>query len=1126
MVGNQDDGKGSEVPPQLCEVKTSHLFISFIPESRVSTTGIIFYHVKHSRYNSSPIKLHKKYNIRLALLIISGDVALNPGPVKCPCGGCARPVGKNHRAIYCDSCYFWWHIKCASVSPETYRSLGESDDPWTCKSCDSHILNISASIFDPEMIIEDPSNSSNIKSESPFQELRLLRKTHINKFIVCHLNINSLKGKFCEIYELLSDKIVDLLFISETKLDSSYYDSNFNVPGYKLERRDRDSHGGGLASFIRSDIPARRRKDLESSHLENITYDVTLNKTKWSFICVYKPPSMQDSIFSNHVETLLDKNVAMFDNFMLLGDLNQNLLCDKKGSTLLDLIDIFNLKSLLKSPTCFMKNCTPSLVDVMLTNNSKLCIGTFNFPTGISDCHNLIGTVINNSTPTYEKSKYKYRSFRAVDEQSLNADLECLKEKFKAENCSTNDINALYENFENDLISVIDKHAPMKEAYRRQNNLPYMNKNLKKEIYKKKMYYHKYLKCKTSKNWENYRKTRNNVSNLKRKSLNKYFEERCVGGCKSTDFWNVIKPYLSKKCKSEQPKIILSEEDTLYTDSEKVADIFNTFFVNVAEKIGKDFIFKADEHPSLIKIKQNTVTTSSFQFKPVEETEVEKIIDKFNKKKATGVDSISIKLLKLTKPSIVKPITNLINHSLVTSSFPDRLKEAQVTPLYKKNDPMLKSNYRPVSILPAISKIFEKVLFNQLYNYFNNIFDKYLCAFRKGHGCQTTLLRLVEDWKAALDKNEYVAAILMDLSKAFDCLPHSILLHKLSAYGLSADSVQLLNSYLSNRKQQIKIGKNLSSWAEIRKGVPQGSILGPLLFNIFMNDIFYFIHQGTLYNYADDNTLSHHCLDYDKLVKILEEESNILIDWFHFNCMQANPDKFQAIAVGQRTANRSPVFKVGEAEICCEETVKLLGVDIDFKLNFNTHISNLLKKASQQLNILKRIGKNLTKLNKLTIFYTFIMSNFSYCPLTWHFCSKKNTDKMERIQKRALRFIYEDYDATYEELLARAGLPTLHIRRMRAVAIETFKILNNLSPPVLQDLLKLQERKYNFRYSNILHVPQVNSTGYGKNSFRMAAPTLWNSLPDDFRKTTNFNHFKRLLSSWNGGACACVACRE
>ena len=290
----------------------------------------------------------------------------------------------------------------------------------------------------------------------------------------------------------------------------------------------------------------------------------------------------------------------------------------------------------------------------------------------------------------------------------------------------------------------------------------------------------------------------------------------------------------------------------------------------------------------------------------------------------------------------------------------------------------------------------------------------------------------------------------------------------------------------------------------IKKGVPQGSILGPLLFNVFINDIFYFIEHGTLYNYADDNTLSFSCPDFDRLIQVLQSESLILINWFQDNCMQANPDKFQAIVVGERTFEKKKlILKISDTEIICEEVVKLLGVDTDYKLNFDQHISNLCRKAGQQLNVLKRLSPFLSRLNKLTIFYTFILSNFNCRPLAWYFCNENNSRKLEKF--RNVHYgLCRRILTSYEELLNKAKIPNLHVRRLRTMASETFKILNNMSPPVLSNLVRLRENTvYNFRYNNILQVPRVSTSKFGKKSFSYAAAVLWNSFPDEFRKVSN-----------------------
>ena len=255
----------------------------------------------------------------------------------------------------------------------------------------------------------------------------------------------------------------------------------------------------------------------------------------------------------------------------------------------------------------------------------------------------------------------------------------------------------------------------------------------------------------------------------------------------------------------------------------------------------------------------------------------------------------------------------------MTSNFPNRLKQAQVIPVYKKKDPLDKHNYRPISILPFVSKLYERSINLQLSDHFENFFNHFLGAFRQGMGCQSTLLRLVEDWRGALDRHEYVAAVLMDLSKAFDCLPHDLLLVKLQAYGLSVKACALISSYLSGRRQQVRLGPHCSDWCDIIKGVPQGSIIGPLLFNLFINDIFHVLDRSSLHNYADDNTLSYSHNNPITLKQHLQVDCVAVLHWFEENNMQANPDKFQAISFGKKGISAITELIIDNKTIHCDD---------------------------------------------------------------------------------------------------------------------------------------------------------------------------------------------------------------
>ena len=291
---------------------------------------------------------------------------------------------------------------------------------------------------------------------------------------------------------------------------------------------------------------------------------------------------------------------------------------------------------------------------------------------------------------------------------------------------------------------------------------------------------------------------------------------------------------------------------------------------------------------------------------------------------------------------------------------------------------------------------------------------------------------MLEKWRKSIDQKGYSGVLLTDLSKAFDCLVHDLMIAKLDAYGFDYKSLKLIYDYFSERFQRDRIKSNYSQWTEIINGVPQGSTLGPLLFNIYLSDLFLFTSDSSIANYADDNSPYACENDIESVLSKLEKDSQTLLQWVTNNIMKANPDKFHLLL---SIPDDNLLVNVDQYEIHNSTNEKLLGVTFDNKLTFNEHVSGLCKKASQKLHALSRISRFMTTEKRRIIMNSFINSQFGYCPLIWMFHSRNLNNRINKIQERALRIVYDDTFSSFNELLKRDGSLTIHEKNIQTLAI-------------------------------------------------------------------------------------------
>ena len=691
----------------------------------------------------------------------------------------------------------------------------------------------------------------------------------------------------------------------------------------------------------------------------------------------------------------------------------------------------------------------------------------------------------------------------------------------------------------NRFLEVVNVHAPLKTKIVRGNDAPFVDKQLRKAIYTRTRLRNKIHRNPSKENKIAYKKQINFCVSLRRKCMKNYLKKFTEKGLTTNKgFWKFMKPFLTNKGFTGNNDITLIHQNKIISYEKQLTKLFNSYYINIVEKSSdtktfgtnfentsvqsvRDIVNSYENHPSIIKIKQivngsNVSNSERFSFKMVNENEIKDLLKNLDIKKASGIDTIPPKLVKLSADFLTPLLTKAINTSIAQNVFPENTETASVITLDKgKPNKNEISNFRPVSVLNTFSKIYERVIKDQIVCGMEKYFSPFLYAYRKNYSSQNILISLTEEWRKKLDNNFVVGAVLTDLSKPFDCILHDLIIAKLSAYNFSDEALSYIYSYLTNRRQCVHINNTHSQLETIISGVPQGSILGPILFSLSINDLFFFVVLASLHNFADDNALSAFATTVSELIKI-ESESEVVMDWFKINTMVVNPDRFQAIILDkQKRDHTDEHITVDNQQIKVVSSVKLLGLQLDDKLNFNLHISHICKSATNQLNALIRLKKFMNFEEKNILINSYFMANFNYCLLVWMLSNASSLKKIENLQKRALRFLCNDYEISYEELLSKSSTSSMNV-----------KTINKLNPDFMRDLFKLRftNRPVREKYKMNMIIPEFNQVSYGKKSLRTFGPKLWNSLPYHIKSSENLESFKRTIKHCNGECCLFKVC--
>ena len=671
------------------------------------------------------------------------------------------------------------------------------------------------------------------------------------------------------------------------------------------------------------------------------------------------------------------------------------------------------------------------------------------------------------------------------------------------------DISLYASNLNSTILSLTKECIPNKSIRVRTSDPPWITTLLKRQIRKRKRLYRKAKQTNLERHWIKFRQLRNETNTMIRNSKQQFYdniaEKLKSKSLSSKDWWSTLKTFISPNLNSAIPPI--ESEWIIYTDDFEKANLFNNYFQGQTVLDDSNAILPELPEPSYL------TSLSSIAFDP---QEVEEILRTLKTDKASGPDGLSNRILKELSHELSSPLCSLFNKSLSLGKFPSPYKDANVTPVHKKGDLSLVSNYRPISLLNSVAKLFEKLVFKYLYNHLqdNNMLSSLQSGFIPGDSTVNQLAYLYHIFTEALDAGKEVRTVFCDISKAFDRVWHEGLIYKLKAAGVSGDVLRWFQSYLSGRRQRVVLPGSFSEWVYIKAGVPQGSILGPLLFLLYINDIVKNIGSNICL-FADDTSLFIIVNNPTTAALCLNSDLEKLSRWAAIWLVTFNPSKNESLLIS-RKINKPihPPLYMQNVQIQEVSSHKHLGLYFSNDCSWHQHIDYIKQKAWFRIHIMLKLKFKLDRKSLETIYLTFIRPLLEYGDIIWDNCTQYEKNELDKIQNEAARITTGTTKlVSLDNLYKEVGWQTLHRRRQDHKITLFYKMFNQLTPVYLSSLIPQQVNAishHNLRNSNDIHTIRSNTSLF-HNSFLPSTLRQWNSLPVEVRQLNTLSSFKTFL---------------